>query len=92
MSPARAVLALFLLAPAPAAAMLGGEPAPANVAAQTALIVSTRGASCTGAVLARDLVLTAAHCVQPSADYAVAIVEASGARVVPVVSMARVEE
>jgi hypothetical protein len=82
---ARAVFALLFLAPLPASAMLGGAPAPANVAAQTALIVSTRGASCTGAVLARDLVLTAAHCVQPSADYAVAIIEASGARIVPVV-------
>jgi hypothetical protein len=85
---ARVALALALFAPVPAAALLGGAPAPAKVAAQTALIVSTRGASCTGAVIARDLVLTAAHCVQPSSDYAVAIVEASGARVVPVVRVA----
>jgi secreted trypsin-like serine protease len=88
----RAVLVLFLattfLAPLPAAAMIGGTPAPANVAAQTALIVSTRGASCTGAVLARDLVLTAAHCVELSADYAIAIIEPSGARIVPVVRVA----
>jgi hypothetical protein len=84
----RAVLALFFLSPLPASAMLGGAPAPETVAAQTALIVSTRGASCTGAVLARDLVLTAAHCVVPSADYAIVVFEASGPRVVPVVRVA----
>jgi hypothetical protein len=88
MSLVRAALALLFLSPAPATAMLGGAPAPETVAAQTALIVSTRGASCTGAVLARDLVLTAAHCVEPSADYAIVVFEPSGPRVVPVVRVA----
>lgn len=81
----RAALIALLLAPAPAAAMIGGGPAPAKLAAQTALIVSTRGASCTGAVLSRDLLLTAAHCVEPSSDYAVVIFEQGGPRVVPAV-------
>lgn len=85
MFPARAFAILLLLLPAPASALVGGEQAPERIAVQTALIVSTRGASCTGAVLTRDLVLTAAHCVEPSADYAMVVVEASGARVVPVV-------
>jgi hypothetical protein len=70
-----ATLALILaLAPLPAAAIINGTLANGEIAAQTALIVSTRGASCSGAVLARDLVLTAAHCVAPQANYAIAIV------------------
>jgi secreted trypsin-like serine protease len=77
-------LALVLLAPLPAAAIIGGAPAPAELAAQTALIVSTRGASCTGAVLSRDLLLTAAHCVEPQADYAAVVFEVAGPKIVPV--------
>jgi hypothetical protein len=33
------------------------------------IIVGGRGNFCTGTAIARDLVLTAAHCVQPGADY-----------------------
>ena len=33
------------------------------------MIVGSHGTFCTGAAIARDLVLTAAHCVQPGADY-----------------------
>jgi hypothetical protein len=87
MSPARAlalVTLLLLLVPPPAAALIGGMPANGEIAAQSALIVSTRGASCTGAVLTRDLLLTAAHCVEPKADYAVVVFESGGPRLVPV--------
>jgi len=42
------------------------------------LIVGSRGNSCTGTAIARDLVLTAAHCVLPGADYR--LVEFDGAR------------
>ena len=35
------------------------------------MIVSTRGSLCTGTALARDLVLTAGHCVAPAASYRV---------------------
>lgn len=84
---ASVLLSLALLAPSPATAMLGGGPASAKVKAQAALIVSTRGASCTGAVLTHNLLLTAAHCVGPQSDYAVVIFEQGGPRVVPVVRM-----
>jgi hypothetical protein len=72
----------------PVAAMVGGAPAPASIATQTVLIVSTRGASCSGAVLARDLLLTAAHCVQPAGDYAVVLFEGAQPRLVPVARIA----
>ncbi|HXY90790.1 MAG TPA: S1 family peptidase [Xanthobacteraceae bacterium] len=75
-----AALAGFL----PAHAINGGRAAPADIAAQTAQIVSTRGSICSAAVIARDLLLTAGHCVQPKADYAVSINEGTGPRVVPV--------
>ena len=80
----RLLLALFLFMPLPAAAIIGGAPAPAEIAAQTALIVSTRGASCSSAVLTRDLLLTAAHCVEPKAEYAVAVFEAAGPKIAPI--------
>lgn len=76
-------LALALLSAGPAHAIVGGAPAAADVAAQTVMIVSTRGAACTGTVLARDLVLTAAHCVAPKADYAVAILGDGEPRLIP---------
>jgi hypothetical protein len=80
-----ALLALLLaLAPLPAAAIVNGGPPSVEIAAQTALIVSTRGASCSGAVLARDLVLTAAHCVAPPANYAIAILGAGAPQLIPV--------
>src|SRR5262245_21403871 len=51
-------------------AMVGNAP-PAGeaVARRVALLDGSRGNFCTGVALARDLVLTAAHCVLPGADY-----------------------
>jgi hypothetical protein len=68
-SPGLPVLALLLSA-LPAAAMVGGAPpaAPA-IARHVVLIVGSRGTFCTGVAIARDLVLTAAHCTLPGADY-----------------------
>lgn len=68
-SPSLPVLALLLSA-LPAAAMVGGAPpaAPA-IARHVVLIVGSRGTFCTGVAIARDLVLTAAHCTLPGADY-----------------------
>jgi hypothetical protein len=53
-----------------AAAMVGGAP-PADpaTARHVVLIVGSRGNSCSGVAIAGDLVLTAAHCVLPGAEY-----------------------
>lgn len=54
----------------PAAAMVGGAPhAVSAIARHVVLIVGSRGTSCTGVAIARDLVLTAAHCLLPGAEY-----------------------
>lgn len=61
-----AALALPLSAPA----MVGGAPpADAALARHVVMIVGSRGTFCTGVAIARDLVLTAAHCTLPGADY-----------------------
>jgi Trypsin len=65
-----AALAGALADPPAAAAMVGGAVAAEPLLAQhVALIVGSRGTSCTGVVIARNLVLTAAHCALPGADY-----------------------
>jgi secreted trypsin-like serine protease len=66
----RRVLAalILLLFAAPAFAITGNAP-PAAGARHVVMIVGSHGTFCTGAALARDLVLTAAHCVQPGSDY-----------------------
>lgn len=69
------VLVLVALGTLPARAIIGGADAPAAIAAQTVMIVSTRGSTCSGAVIAGDLVLTAGHCVQPAANYAIVVRE-----------------
>jgi hypothetical protein len=77
----RAVLILIALVASalPAPAMVGGAGvAPDDIARAVVLIVGSRGNFCSGVALARDLVLTAAHCVLPGADYK--IVEYDSAR------------
>jgi len=64
------VAALALLASAPAFAIVGGgAPSTDGVARSVVTIVGSRGNFCTGALIAPKIVLTAAHCVQPGADY-----------------------
>jgi secreted trypsin-like serine protease len=67
----RVLLSLvFASAASLALAMVGGAPPASDaVARRVALIVGSRGNFCSGVALARDLVLTAAHCVTPGADY-----------------------
>jgi hypothetical protein len=65
--------AVLLSLSAPAAALVGGATVVREQGAgrHVVMIVSTRGNVCTGTALARDVVLTAAHCVQPPATYRV---------------------
>ncbi len=72
-------LACVIASLLPAAAMVGGAGAPASeLARAVVVIVGSRGNFCSGVALARDLVLTAAHCVLPGAEYR--IVEYDSAR------------
>ncbi|QOZ22735.1 trypsin-like serine protease [Bradyrhizobium sp. CCBAU 51753] len=71
MKTARLILAATLsLLAAPASAIVGGgAPQADGVARAVVTIVGSRGNFCTGALIAPRVVLTAAHCVQPGADY-----------------------
>jgi hypothetical protein len=60
--------------------MVGGAPlAEPQIARHVILIVGSRGNSCTGVVIGRDLLLTVAHCVLPGADYKWVEFDSSGA-------------
>ena len=66
----RLIAGLGLLLSVPAHAIVGGgAPSAEGVARSVVTIVGSRGNFCTGALIAPKLVLTAAHCVQPGADY-----------------------
>ena len=66
----RLIASLALLLSVPAHAIVGGgAPSAEGVARSVVTIVGSRGNFCTGALIAPKLVLTAAHCVQPGADY-----------------------
>lgn len=61
---------VIVLLPAPAGAIVGGgAQAPPEGRARAAVILTGPNGICTGVTLARNLVLTAAHCVPPGADY-----------------------
>ncbi|MGB8399977.1 S1 family peptidase, partial [Bradyrhizobium sp.] len=66
----RMMTGLALLLASPALAIVGGgAPSAEGIARSVVTIVGSRGNFCTGALIAPGLVLTAAHCVQPGADY-----------------------
>src|SRR5215471_2867608 len=59
-------------------ALVGGaQPADPDIARHLVLLVGSRGNSCSGVAIARDLVLTAAHCVPPGADYKLVVFDAA---------------
>ncbi len=65
-----AVAAIPLPGGAPAVAMVGGAPPAAEGAGRSVvMILGSYGTACTATAIAHDLLLTAAHCVQPGADY-----------------------
>ena len=56
--------------PGRAPAMVGGAPpAPAELGHSVVMVLGSAGTACTASAIGRDLLLTAAHCVQPGADY-----------------------
>ena len=62
-----ALLTFALLCCEPAAALVGADVADRAVQRYTVLVASAKG-KCSGVVLAQDIVLTAAHCVQGAAN------------------------
>ena len=72
-----------------AVAMVGGATPDAALAPRVVAIMGTNGSVCTGSVIALDLVLTAAHCVEPGFKYAA--IELSHARLRET-EVARVEQ
>jgi secreted trypsin-like serine protease len=71
--PLAAALAALLVATVIASPALGivggGSAAPDGIARSVVTVVGSRGNFCTGALIAPDVVLTAAHCVMPGATY-----------------------
>ena len=62
---------IWLLLCAPAFAITGNAPSALPNGRHAVMIVGSHGTFCTGAAIARDLVLTAAHCVEADTTYKV---------------------
>ena len=71
------VAALALSTALPGSAMVGSAPATEDgVGRSVVTIIGSRGTFCSGALIAPDLVLSAAHCVMPGADYRIVLYDA----------------
>ena len=64
---------LFWSSLAPVTAMVGTPDGADPVATSVVTIVGSRGTFCSGAVIAPDLVMSAAHCTQPGAEYQIVL-------------------
>jgi hypothetical protein len=74
----RAVACLLALScSVPAAAMVGGAQTAPKFAHAVVMLAGQHG-FCSGAAIARDLVLTAAHCVAAGTDYKLVVFETGG--------------
>lgn len=70
--PLLAAIIVCTVVRAPAIALVGGaQLAQGNIARQIVMVENARGAHCTGTLLARDIVLTAAHCLSGMAGLTV---------------------
>lgn len=77
-----------ILLGSPALAIVGNAPPAVGFAARPiVMVVDAKGDLCTGTALARDLVLTAAHCVTRAIDYQVKVYQTGQS--IPVRSIAR---
>ena len=72
------IAAALLLATPARAIVNGGTPQTEGVARAVVTIVGSRGNFCSGSLIAPQLVLTVAHCVQPGADYKIVAFGADG--------------
>lgn len=86
----RVALACCLMIASPAAAMVGNASvADPALARHIVMVVGTDG-FCTATAIARDLLLTAAHCMHVGADYKVLVNDAGGApQLTDIVQVAR---
>jgi len=70
--------ACLLSLSAPALAIVGGAPEVSDAKTQPeVMLVGSHGNFCTGTGVARDLVLTAAHCIAPDTVYKLAEIDAA---------------
>jgi secreted trypsin-like serine protease len=79
---------IAFIAASPAAAMVGNTSTALPGGRHAVMIVGSGGTFCTGAAIARDLVLTAGHCIAPGTDYK--IVEFDAAHVAKLLDVRQV--
>jgi hypothetical protein len=85
----RIILALTLVWCGPAVAMVGGAPSAPKFAHAVVMLAGQQG-FCSGTAIARDLVLTAAHCVLPGTDYRLVVPGTAGRpTLTPIAAIAR---
>jgi hypothetical protein len=65
------LLAVLLALPLPAQAIVAGAEDAGPLSRAAIMVLSSRGGVCSGVVVARDAILTAAHCVTGATDYRV---------------------
>jgi secreted trypsin-like serine protease len=73
----RSLVAALAFAALPASAMVGGAPpSDGGSGASVITIIGSRGTFCSGALIAPDLVLSAAHCIADGTDYKIVLYDA----------------